>query len=70
MSQDNIKSHKKPLPFFRRYIFRKSTGGWSQIDSLPPPIPVVLGLKTVLGFCTMLERIYFVKLVSTITIPL
>ena len=29
MSEDNIKSHKKPRfqPLFRRYIFRKTTGG-------------------------------------------
>ena len=38
----NIKSHKKKRfhPLFRRYIFRKTTGGGGQIDP-----PAVLGLS-------------------------
>ena len=43
MAYDNIKSHKKPgfhsLSLFRRYIFRKTTGG-RQID--PPAVLSVL----------------------------
>ena len=45
MTYDNIKSHKKAgfHPFFRRYIFRKTTGGTPP----PPHPPAVAGLNTV-----------------------
>ena len=54
MNYDNVKSHKKPgfYPPFKRYIFRKTTGGRVQIDP-----PVVLGLQN-FNFCiyTSIEK--------------
>ena len=34
MPYDNIKSHKKPVfhPLFRKYIFRKTTGGVKMVN--------------------------------------
>ena len=47
MNYDNVKSHKKPgfYPLFKKYIFRKTTGGTGQIDP-----SVVLGLQN-FNFC-------------------
>ena len=59
VSQDNIKSHKKPrfLPLFRRHAFRKTTGEGRGVGvKLNTPSPAILGLNFVKMLNFFVER--------------